>query len=216
LESVSTSAARDALSRISEFESQKLAALNDRKAEYDRHMKDLTAQLDFLSNHIELLKQEHGMEMDSATQALKRNKDESDQTIADLLAQIEELRMQLSTQVSRPDDVAQIDFLTGELCEKNDTIAKLFTQLKHYQGELVNRESAYNKTFNARPNVGVLNVIERKVKRDNLVVEATLPLNLPPLLELADASGSRPTSVRRRQNSATPKSDRAPSAKRTV
>jgi hypothetical protein len=238
MELVSNSAARDVLSRISEFERQKLADLNDKKADFDRQLAEMTKHIESLLQQIEALKQDHIREMAAAGEEFNKKKvawrqehrtklehalaaerakfADKDERIQQLLAQIDELREKFNTRDPRPEDLAQIEFLEGDLKEKTDTIGKLFNQLKHYQNELVNRESAYNKLFSANPNVGVLNVIERKVKRDNLVAESsTTPRNLPPLLELPESSPSRPTSVRRRQNSSAKPERATPPRKQT-
>jgi hypothetical protein len=100
--------------------------------------------------------------------------------------------------------------LEGAVTEKNEALAKMFLELKHYQNELLNREAAYNKLFSAKPSVGVLNMIERKVKRDNLSVETATVRTLPPLTDTPDMSPERPfSSAHAKKKSAPIKPDKA-------
>ncbi len=41
--------------------------------------------------------------------------------------------------------------------------------------ELVNRETNFNKMFSASPNVGVLNPLSVKVRKNNLTMKIVLP-----------------------------------------
>ena len=72
----------------------------------------------------------------------------------------------------RPEDAQKIHLLEVAIVEKSELVNKLFNELKHYQNELINREISYNKLFNVNPNIGELNVIEKKIKVENLITES--------------------------------------------
>ena len=79
---------------------------------------------------------------------------------------------------------------------ERQAIEKVQKELKHYQSELLNRETTYNKVFNNKPQVGVLNALERKVKRDQMIAQVGSSTKLPPLPDSSDSSrrSTRPPS----------------------
>ncbi|XP_062379570.1 protein FAM184A [Sardina pilchardus] len=58
---------------------------------------------------------------------------------------------------SRPEDLQVIAELRQMVAEREALVKKLVDDKKFYQLELVNRETGFNKVFNASPNVGVIN-----------------------------------------------------------
>uniref|UniRef100_A0A3B5MP29 Protein FAM184A/B N-terminal domain-containing protein n=1 Tax=Xiphophorus couchianus TaxID=32473 RepID=A0A3B5MP29_9TELE len=58
---------------------------------------------------------------------------------------------------SRPEDLQVIAELKEMVAERESLVKKLVDDKKFYQLELVNRETNFNKVFNASPNVGVIN-----------------------------------------------------------
>nr|XP_046229189.1 protein FAM184A isoform X3 [Scatophagus argus] len=58
---------------------------------------------------------------------------------------------------SRPEDLQMIAELKDMVSERETLVKKLVDDKKFYQLELVNRETNFNKVFNASPNVGVIN-----------------------------------------------------------
>ncbi|XP_012692211.1 protein FAM184A isoform X2 [Clupea harengus] len=58
---------------------------------------------------------------------------------------------------SRPEDLQVIAELKQMVAEREALVKKLVDDKKFYQLELVNRETGFNKVFNASPNVGVIN-----------------------------------------------------------
>ncbi|XP_012685130.2 protein FAM184A isoform X2 [Clupea harengus] len=58
---------------------------------------------------------------------------------------------------SRPEDLQIIAELKDMVTERESLVKKLVDDKKFYQLELVNRETNFNKVFNANPNVGVIN-----------------------------------------------------------
>uniref|UniRef100_A0A669E1Q4 Family with sequence similarity 184 member A n=1 Tax=Oreochromis niloticus TaxID=8128 RepID=A0A669E1Q4_ORENI len=66
---------------------------------------------------------------------------------------------------SRPEDLQLIAELKDMVSERETLVKKLVDDKKFYQLELVNRETNFNKVFNASPNVGVINpLIKQKDK----------------------------------------------------
>ncbi|XP_039603584.1 protein FAM184A isoform X3 [Polypterus senegalus] len=91
---------------------------------------------------------------------------------------------------SRPEDLQFIAELKDMVTERESLVKKLIDDKKFYQLELVNRETNFNKVFNASPNVGVINpLVKQKKKNDkstNRVISAT---NLSALEAAAAGSG---------------------------
>nr|XP_046229187.1 protein FAM184A isoform X1 [Scatophagus argus] len=68
---------------------------------------------------------------------------------------------------SRPEDLQMIAELKDMVSERETLVKKLVDDKKFYQLELVNRETNFNKVFNASPNVGVINpLIKQKRKNE--------------------------------------------------
>ncbi|KAJ0026790.1 hypothetical protein NQD34_017790 [Periophthalmus magnuspinnatus] len=68
---------------------------------------------------------------------------------------------------SRPEDLQIIAELKDMVTERESLVKKLVDDKKFYQLELVNRETNFNKVFNASPNVGVINpLIKQKRKNE--------------------------------------------------
>ncbi|XP_061900853.1 protein FAM184A isoform X1 [Entelurus aequoreus] len=68
---------------------------------------------------------------------------------------------------SRPEDLQMIAELKDMVSERESLVKKLVDDKKFYQLELVNRETNFNKVFNASPNVGVINpLIKQKRKNE--------------------------------------------------
>uniref|UniRef100_A0A8C9G2F6 Uncharacterized protein n=1 Tax=Pavo cristatus TaxID=9049 RepID=A0A8C9G2F6_PAVCR len=70
---------------------------------------------------------------------------------------LEEMEEKYKNRESRPEDLQLISELKDLIAERDQLIKKLIEDKKFYQLELVNRETNYNKVFNASPNVGVIN-----------------------------------------------------------
>lgn len=192
----------DALSKFAELEKQKVNDLQSQAEQYQKQIESMNKKIENLQNKIRAYQMEANEQVEELTQQyqveiseLRNQCEEEKQTLKDQFAVeqqenkekineyiilVEEWEAKYNTREARPQDLERIQFLEDTVKEKSDTLTKLFNELKHYQNELVNRESAYNKLFNAAPNVGVLNVIERKIQRDQMYNE-TRNKNLPPL-----------------------------------
>ena len=103
------------------------------------------------------------------------------QTIADLEAETKKWEEKYNNRDARPEDLERIRKLEELIKERTEAIEKVQQELKHYQNELMNRETTYNKVFNNKPQVGVLSALERKAKRDAMIASVSMAPTLPPL-----------------------------------
>ena len=233
---LTSAAEKDIMSRISELERQKLCDLNAQATQYQKRISDLEQLVAELRKQMDVLEQKHQTDLqakdrdagDKMGELDRANAErlaeiegkhiddlqKKDEAIAQLKQQIEELELRWDSRDSRPEDLERIQKLEDTVRERTDTLTKLFNELKHYQNELLNRETAYNKLFNTRPNIGVYNVIERKVKRDTMVSEATTPTakNLPPLADAKIAKTLTPRASSVMQKKPTSKTERPSTA----
>ncbi|KAK1875231.1 Protein FAM184A, partial [Dissostichus eleginoides] len=67
---------------------------------------------------------------------------------------------------SRHEDLQVIAELKDMVSERESLVKKLVDDKKYYQLELVNRETNFNKVFNASPNVGVINPLIKQKKKN--------------------------------------------------
>jgi serologically defined colon cancer antigen 8 len=209
LVSVTTSSERHILAQIAELERQKTSELNLQKEAYEARIAELMAQLDQLTKQRDGERTDHELAIEAREKAFSEEKarvrekhrakaaqrnaawrqmvDERDVKVKELLEEIEAWKIKYETRDARPQDLALIRQLEAIVAEKTDTLSKLLLELRHYQNEMLNREAAYNKTFSMRPSVGVLNVLERKVKVDIMATDLGVR-SLPPLTEGLDSS----------------------------
>jgi serologically defined colon cancer antigen 8 len=108
------------------------------------------------------------------------------QAIADLEAETREWEEKYNSREARPEDIERIRKLEEMIRERTEAIEKVQHELKHYQTELMNRETTYNKVFNNKPQVSVLTALEKKAKRDALIAAVGSAPKLPPLPESGD------------------------------
>ncbi|NXL50461.1 F184A protein, partial [Podilymbus podiceps] len=80
---------------------------------------------------------------------------------------LEEMEEKYKNRESRPEDLQLISELKDLIAERDQLIKKLIEDKKFYQLELVNRETNYNKMFNASPNVGVINPLVKQKKKND-------------------------------------------------
>nr|XP_028579113.1 protein FAM184A isoform X2 [Podarcis muralis] len=80
---------------------------------------------------------------------------------------LEEMEEKYQNRESRPEDVQLIAELKDLIAERDQLIKKLIDDKKFYQLELVNRETNFNKVFNASPNVGVINPLVKQKKKND-------------------------------------------------
>ncbi|XP_067881548.1 protein FAM184A isoform X2 [Heterodontus francisci] len=81
---------------------------------------------------------------------------------------LEEAEEKYNSRESRREDLQLITELKEMITERDQLMKKLMDDKKFYQLELVNRETNFNKVFNASPNVGVINPLAKKKKNDKI------------------------------------------------
>ncbi|XP_067402760.1 protein FAM184A isoform X2 [Emydura macquarii macquarii] len=84
-----------------------------------------------------------------------------------LQVSLEEMEEKYQNRESRPEDLQLIAELKDLISERDQLIKKLIDDKKFYQLELVNRETNFNKVFNASPNVGVINPLVKQKKKND-------------------------------------------------
>lgn len=194
METFTDSVKKEELKRFTEYEQQRLKELNEQAQSYQSKIDDLNGQIKNLNeiiekerienfhkvshleksckDQIDTLKTEHEDSTEKMKTDYESQINDLNQRIAELEVTIEDWEEKFRTRDARPEDVQKIMSLEESIKEKSDTLTKLFIELKHYQNELINREISYNKLFNVNPNIGELNVIEKKIKVENLITES--------------------------------------------
>ncbi|XP_062889885.1 protein FAM184A isoform X2 [Mobula hypostoma] len=81
---------------------------------------------------------------------------------------LEEADEKYNNRESRAEDLQLISELKEMITERDQLMKKLVDDKKFYQLELVNRETNFNKVFNASPTVGVINPLAKKKKNDKI------------------------------------------------
>ncbi|XP_069582315.1 protein FAM184A isoform X1 [Ranitomeya imitator] len=97
----------------------------------------------------------------SKTQAMLMEKNSA------LQVSLSEMEEKYQSRESRPEDLQIISELKDMVAERDQLIKKLIEDKKFYQLELVNRETNFNKVFNASPNVGVINPLVKQKKKND-------------------------------------------------
>nr|XP_014346228.1 PREDICTED: protein FAM184A isoform X3 [Latimeria chalumnae] len=131
--------------------------------------------------HEQEISKKHEKELDEMTAAHIREKqsmlvdfNEAQELLKDKISalriSLEEVEEKYQNRESRPEDLQFISDLKDMIAERDQLIKKLMDDKKFYQLELVNRETNFNKVFNANPNVGVINpLVKQKRKNDKSV-----------------------------------------------
>nr|DBA26616.1 TPA: hypothetical protein GDO54_010857 [Pyxicephalus adspersus] len=84
-----------------------------------------------------------------------------------LQVSLTEMEEKYQNREPRPEDLQVISELKDMVAERDQLIKKLIEDKKFYQLELVNRETNFNKVFNASPNVGVINPLVKQKKKND-------------------------------------------------
>ncbi|XP_078068850.1 protein FAM184A isoform X3 [Mustelus asterias] len=107
--------------------------------------------------------------------------------ISSLEILLEEADEKYNNRESRPEDLQLITELKEMISERDQLTKKLMDDKKFYQLELVNRETNFNKVFNASPNVGVINPLAKQKKKNDKI--ANRFVSAPNLSALESAGG---------------------------
>ncbi|XP_030922526.1 protein FAM184A isoform X1 [Geospiza fortis] len=136
----------------------RISDLQDELRHRDRHIAELDKEILHLHENISALTKE----LEFKGKEILRIHSESNQQIS-----LEEMEEKYKNRESRPEDLQLISELKDLIAERDQLIKKLIEDKKFYQLELVNRETNYNKMFNASPNVGVINPLVKQKKKND-------------------------------------------------
>uniref|UniRef100_A0A8C5JQV8 Family with sequence similarity 184 member A n=1 Tax=Junco hyemalis TaxID=40217 RepID=A0A8C5JQV8_JUNHY len=136
----------------------RISDLQDELRHRDHHIAELDKEILHLHENISALTKE----LEFKGKEILRIHSESNQQIS-----LEEMEEKYKNRESRPEDLQLISELKDLIAERDQLIKKLIEDKKFYQLELVNRESNYNKMFNASPNVGVINPLVKQKKKND-------------------------------------------------
>ncbi|XP_073432026.1 protein FAM184A isoform X3 [Dendrobates tinctorius] len=138
------------LGRISELEKQ--------LKHQEQHVSNLNKELLILHESINTLTKE----LEFKGKEILRIRSDANQQI-----RLSEMEEKYQNRESRPEDMQIISELKDMVAERDQLIKKLIEDKKFYQLELVNRETNFNKVFNASPNVGVINPLVKQKKKND-------------------------------------------------
>ncbi|KAM6355292.1 protein FAM184A isoform 2-T2 [Podargus strigoides] len=136
----------------------RISDLQDELRHRDHHIAELDKEILHLHENISALTKE----LEFKGKEVLRIRSESNQQIS-----LEEIEEKYKNRESRPEDLQLISELKDLIAERDQLIKKLIEDKKFYQLELVNRETNYNKIFNASPNVGVINPLVKQKKKND-------------------------------------------------
>ncbi|XP_038250867.1 protein FAM184A isoform X2 [Dermochelys coriacea] len=132
--------------------------LQDELKHRDHHISELDKEVLTLHENISALTKE----LEFKGKEVLRIRSESNQQLS-----LEEMEEKYQNRESRPEDLHLISELKDLIAERDQLIKKLIDDKKFYQLELVNRETNFNKVFNASPNVGVINPLVKQKKKND-------------------------------------------------
>ncbi|XP_063773300.1 protein FAM184A isoform X3 [Pseudophryne corroboree] len=124
----------------------------------EQHVSNLNKELLILHESINTLTKE----LEFKGKEILRVRSEANQQI-----RLTEMEEKYQNRESRPEDLQVISELKDMVAERDQLIKKLIEDKKFYQLELVNRETNFNKVFNASPNVGVINPLVKQKKKND-------------------------------------------------
>ncbi|XP_017933400.1 protein FAM184A isoform X4 [Manacus vitellinus] len=136
----------------------RISELQDELRHRDHHIAELDKEILHLHENISALTKE----LEFKGKEILRIHSESNQQIS-----LEEMEEKYKNRESRPEDLQLISELKDLIAERDQLIKKLIEDKKFYQLELVDRETNYNKMFNASPNVGVINPLVKQKKKND-------------------------------------------------
>ncbi|XP_067402763.1 protein FAM184A isoform X5 [Emydura macquarii macquarii] len=136
----------------------RVSDLQDELRHRDHHISELDKEVLTLHENISALTKE----LEFKGKEVLRIRSESNQQIS-----LEEMEEKYQNRESRPEDLQLIAELKDLISERDQLIKKLIDDKKFYQLELVNRETNFNKVFNASPNVGVINPLVKQKKKND-------------------------------------------------
>ncbi|XP_064364993.1 protein FAM184A isoform X1 [Dromaius novaehollandiae] len=154
-----------ALTRELEFKGKEVLRIRSESNQQIRmHEQDLSKKHE---KELDVLTADHIREKQSMLADFNKTQELLKEINSALQISLEEMEEKYKNRESRPEDLQLISELKDLIAERDQLIKKLIEDKKFYQLELVNRETNYNKVFNASPNVGVINPLVKQKKKND-------------------------------------------------
>ncbi|NXQ25293.1 F184A protein, partial [Alaudala cheleensis] len=154
-----------ALTKELEFKGKEILRIHSESNQQIRmHEQDLSKKHE---TELDVLTAEHIREKQSMLADFNKTQELLKEINSALQISLEEMEEKYKNRESRPEDLQLISELKDLIAERDQLIKKLIEDKKFYQLELVNRETNYNKMFNASPNVGVINPLVKQKKKSD-------------------------------------------------
>ncbi|XP_042651934.1 protein FAM184A isoform X2 [Tyto alba] len=150
-----------ALTKELEFKGKEVLRIRSESNQQIRmHEQDLSKKHE---KELDVLTADHIREKQSMLADFNKTQELLKEINSALQISLEEMEEKYKNRESRPEDLQLISELKDLIAERDQLIKKLIEDKKFYQLELVNRETNYNKMFNASPNVGVINPLVKVI-----------------------------------------------------
>ncbi|KAM4680182.1 protein FAM184A isoform 1-T1 [Amazona ochrocephala] len=154
-----------ALTKELEFKGKEVLRIRSESNQQIRmHEQDLSKKHE---KELDVLTADHIREKQSMLADFNKTQELLKEINSALQISLEEMEEKYKNRESRPEDLQLISELKDLIAERDQLIKKLIEDKKFYQLELVNRETNYNKMFNASPNVGVINPLVKQKKKND-------------------------------------------------
>ncbi|XP_061846002.1 protein FAM184A [Colius striatus] len=154
-----------ALTKELEFKGKEVLRIRSESNQQIRmHEQDLSKKHE---KELDVLTTDHIREKQSMLADFNKTQELLKEINSALQISLEEMEEKYKNRESRPEDLQLISELKDLIAERDQLIKKLIEDKKFYQLELVNRETNYNKMFNASPNVGVINPLVKQKKKND-------------------------------------------------
>ncbi|NXY74823.1 F184A protein, partial [Glareola pratincola] len=154
-----------ALTKELEFKGKEVLRIRSESNQQIRmHEQDLSKKHE---KEMDVLTADHIREKQSMLADFNKTQELLKEINSALQISLEEMEEKYKARESRPEDLQLISELKDLIAERDQLIKKLIEDKKFYQLELVNRETNYNKMFNASPNVGVINPLVKQKKKND-------------------------------------------------
>ncbi|XP_010160361.1 protein FAM184A isoform X3 [Antrostomus carolinensis] len=154
-----------ALTKELEFKGKEVLRIRSESNQQIRmHEQDLSKKHE---KELDVLAADHIREKQSMLADFNKTQELLKEINSALQISLEEMEEKYKNRESRPEDLQLISELKDLIAERDQLIKKLIEDKKFYQLELVNRETNYNKIFNASPNVGVINPLVKQKKKND-------------------------------------------------
>ncbi|XP_062980804.1 protein FAM184A [Elgaria multicarinata webbii] len=154
-----------ALTKELEFKGKEVLRIRSESNQHIRlHEQDLNKKHE---KELDVMTADHIREKQSMLADFNKTQELLKEINSALQVSLEEMEEKYQNRESRPEDLQLIAELKDLIAERDQLIKKLIDDKKFYQLELVNRETNFNKVFNASPNVGVINPLVKQKKKND-------------------------------------------------